>query len=203
MSLLRSSLDVLRTDRRALIVLSSVYLGLFGLGILVSALAPDEAFVADPAGGELSPGMAEFFEATFASKNVALTALAVFGVNFFAISVIQTTIPSFIIPFVGVLLTGFRLFMWGIIFTPIGEEDPSFLVHWVTLLIEGAAYVLVAFAAWVHGRMFLQPSRYGIEGRGRGYLEGLKATGKIYIWVFILLVIGALYESVTLIYVLN
>ncbi|WP_281351114.1 hypothetical protein [Microlunatus speluncae] len=32
------------------------------------------------------------------------------------------------------------------------ESDPSFLVHWVALLIEGAAYVLVA---WVQGLIFV------------------------------------------------
>lgn len=203
MNLLRGGLEIMRTERRALVIMSISYLALFGIGILLTALVPDLRGDSAPSGGELSPGMAEFFAATFASKNVALTALAVFGVNFLAISVIQTTIPSLIIPFIGVLLTGYRFLQWGVIFTPIGEEDPSFLVHWVTLLIEGGAYALVAFAAYVHGRMFLQPSRYGIEGRGRGYVEGLKATGKIYIWVFLLLVIGALYESITLIYVLN
>ncbi|WP_284232440.1 hypothetical protein [Arenivirga flava] len=73
----------------------------------------------------------------------------------------------------------------------------------MTLLIEGAAYVLVAFAAWVQGRMFLQPRRYGLTSRRAGYVGGVKSTLKLYLPIIALLVIGAIYEAVSVIFVIS
>lgn len=200
MSFFRSGLTVMHTDRTALVALSVAALGAFGLGILLSALVPQLAESSTATGGTMPTGMQEFFATTFAEKDVLRTALAVFLVNLLAAAVVQTTLPSLVIPFLGTALVVLRMVVWGLIFTPVGESDPGFLVHWVTLLVEGAAYVLAGFAAFVHARMVIQPARYGIEGRGRAYLRGLLATAQIYVWIVILLVVGALYESITLIY---
>ncbi|GAB7045865.1 hypothetical protein [Catenuloplanes indicus] len=93
-----------------------------------------------------------------------------------------------------------RGFSWGVLFTPVGQPDSSYLFHYGTLFIEGAAYVLVGFAAWVHARRFLQPRRFGLPHRRAGYVNGLAATAKLYVWVIVLLVIGALYEAYTVIH---
>lgn len=194
----------MRRHRVALVVIAGLSLTMFGLGILTTAFVPELRHGGLDAIGtdSISPGLSDLFDELFRTRNVAMTAAVIFGVNLVTVAILQTTVPSLIIPVVGILITLARAYTWGIIFTPLGESDPSFLVHWVTLLIEGGAYTLVAFAAWVQARMFLQPRRHGIPTHGRGYVHGLLATLNIYTWVVLLLVIGAIYEAVTVIYVL-
>jgi hypothetical protein len=68
--------------------------------------------------------------------------------------------------------------------------------HSLTLIIEGQAYILTMLAAYIQGRAFLWPNRIGLERRGQGYLEGLKRTGKLYVLVFLTLLIAAIYEVI-------
>ena len=51
-------------------------------------------------------------------------------------------------------------------------------------------------ATYLQGRAFLWPKTVGLESRGRGYLEGLKRTGKIYVLVVLTLLIAAIYEVI-------
>lgn len=203
-SLIRDVADLIREDRRAFLVLNLAYLGLFGLGILATVVIPElrpgglGALQGEPGTGGLGAVIGDAYR----SGNVAIAALVTFGVNLLSASLLQTTVPSLVIPFLGVALTLARGLSWGVLFTPVGAEDPTFLIHWVTLAIEGAAYVVVGFAAWVHGRMFLQPRRYGFATRRAGYVGGLAATLKLYVLVIVLLVIGALYEAITVIHLI-
>jgi hypothetical protein len=68
--------------------------------------------------------------------------------------------------------------------------------HSLTLILEGQAYILVMFALYLQGRAFLWPKSAGVEGFGRGYFEGLKRTGKIYILVILTLAVAAIYEVI-------
>jgi len=66
--------------------------------------------------------------------------------------------------------------------------------HSLTLVLEGQAYILVLLAAYLQGRAFLFPKSIGIDGHLRGYLEGLKRTGKVYLLVILTLIVAAIYE---------
>lgn len=190
--------------RRALLVLATAYLVAFLLGILATALIPElrpgglGALQGDPA----APGIGTLIADAYRSGNVAFAAAVTLAVNLFSASLLQTTLPSLVVPFLGVALTVVRGLSWGVLFTPVGAEDPRFLIHWVTLAIEGAAYVVVGLAAWIQGRYFLQARRFGYRTRREGYVGGLLATAKLYLVVVALLVIGALYEAVTVIYLI-
>lgn len=195
---------ILREHRRAFVVLSLAYVGLFGVGILATAVFPElrpgglGALQGDPGAGGLGAVIGDAYR----SGNVALAAVVTLGVNLLSASLLQTTLPSLVIPFVGVAITMLRGLSWGVLFTPVGADDATFLIHWVTLAIEGTAYVVVGFASWVHARTFLQPGRYGFENRRAGYVGGLVATLKLYALVTVLLVIGAVYEAVTVIHLI-
>lgn len=202
MRILRQPLDVMRAHSRALLALSLGYAALFGLGILITVLVPElrpgglGALQGESGGGGLGTVIGDAYR----SGNVLVAAAVTLAVNLLFASMLQTTLPTLIIPFLGVALTLLRGLSWGILFSPAGAQDASFLIHWVTLLIEGAAYVLVGFAAWVQGRLFLQPKKFGFASHRAGYVGGLVATAKLYIPVFILLVIGAVYEAVSVIF---
>lgn len=45
----------------------------------------------------------------------------------------------------------------------------------------------------------VQPQRFGLPTRRAGWLAGLWATASLYLWVVVLLIVGALYEAVTVI----
>ncbi|PJJ73658.1 hypothetical protein CLV46_3253 [Diaminobutyricimonas aerilata] len=199
----RDVVALIRSHRRAFVALNLGYLGMFGLGILATALVPELrpgglGAVGDPGAGGLGGLIAD----SYRSGNVALAAVVTLGVNLLSASLLQTTLPTLIVPFLGVVSTLVRGLSWGVLFTPVGAHDALFLVHWVTLAIEGAAYVVVGFAAWVHGRFLLQPQRHGFATRRAGYVGGLLATAKLYALVVALLIIGALYEAITVIFLI-
>jgi hypothetical protein len=66
--------------------------------------------------------------------------------------------------------------------------------HSITLILEGQAYILAMVAAYIQGRAFLFPNTIGLESRVKGYVEGLKRTGKLYVLVIVTLAIAAIYE---------
>lgn len=192
---------LIREHRIALLAINLGYFGLFGLGILSTALVtelqPGGLGALEAEGGNSGVGAA--IAESYRSENVLLALVVTFLVNLILASVLQTTIPSFIIPFLGVAITLFRGYTWGVLFSPIGTDDASFLIHWVTLLIEGEAYVFVGLASWVQSRYWVQAKRFGFANWRRGWLGGLVVTAKLYVPVILLLLIGAIYEAITVI----
>jgi len=55
--------------------------------------------------------------------------------------------------------------------------------------------------AYLHGKFWLRPQTIGAVNRRQGYLRGLQHIGWLAIPGVALLVIGALYESFSLIYI--
>jgi len=201
MKLLADPAALIRDHRRSLTVIAAGYLALFLAGILVTVIVPQlrPEGLGGLASGQGATGLGQVITDSYRSGNIALAAVVTLAVNLISASLVQTTVPTLIVPFLGVVITLIRGLSWGVLFSPVGAEDGTFLIHYVTLLIEGAAYVLVGFSAWVQGRMFLQPARYGFASRRAGYLGGLVATLRIYVWVIALLVVGAIYEAFTVI----
>ena len=200
-SLVSTALAVIREHRRALLTIGLLYVALFGVGVLATALIPElRPGGLDGLGGDApATGLSALITDSYRSGNIALAALVTLGVNLISASLLQTTLPTLIVPFLGVAITLVRGLSWGVLFSPVGADDPGLALHYVTLILEGAAYVLVGFAAWVHGRRFVQFRRYGFASRREGYVAGLRATLSIYVGVFVLLVVGAIYEAVTVI----
>lgn len=196
--------DLVTTHRRALLALALGYLGAAALGVLATVLVPalrPGGLGALGAGGEAA-GVGALVADAYRSGDVLLAAAVTLGVNLLVASALQTTLPTLVVPFLGVVLTLVRGLTWGVLFTPVGAEGTGLAVHAVTLLIEGAAYVVVGLAAWVHGRYVLAPQRYGFAGRRAAWAGGLRATARLYVVVLGLLVVGAVYEAVTVIHVI-
>jgi hypothetical protein len=129
-------------------------------------------------------------------KAMALT----FVVNLFIGSLAFMTLPSMLVPFLGILSGVYRAVVWGLIFYPGHPKMGNIMIpHSFTLILEGQAYILVMLAAWLHGRAFLFPKSAGADGHWHGYVEGLKQTGKIYFLVGLLLLTAAAYEAIEVI----
>jgi hypothetical protein len=67
--------------------------------------------------------------------------------------------------------------------------------------LEGQGYILAALAVYMHGRSFLAPRSMGAVSHGEGYVLGLKLSARLYLLVTIVLLIAALYEAFTGVYV--
>ncbi len=134
-----------------------------------------------------------------------LQAIAVtFVVNLFIGSLAFMTVPSMVVPFLGLLAGVYRAIVWGLMFYP-GHPDMRIVMipHSLTLILEGQAYILVILAAWLHGCAFLFPNSAEARGHWHGYIEGLKQTGTLYLLVVVILLAAAVYEAIEVILMSN
>lgn len=178
---------------RALLMMNVGYFGAVVLGMLAILLSPQiqtsllqsvsEAF--SPT-GSLGP-LVQAYETGELPTAIALT----FLVNLVLGSGVFITLPSVIIPYIGLLMGAYRGLLWGLLFSPFAGVFPAAtLPHALTVLIEGEAYIvaLLGVALWWNGV-------FGAPGaRWKAWVSGLQYQGRIYALVAFLLAIAAIYE---------
>lgn len=196
MKLLKSAWGIVRENRTAYIVINIVYYGLVGVFMVIAAFnRPLQDMMLKSIGASFTSGPLALVGSAYVNAEVLKAIGLTFLVNLFLASFLQITVPSAIIPFSGLLMGILRAILWGMIFSPLHPDiRPVILPHLAVILLEGQAYIFVLLASYVQGRAFLSPKSVGVEGHGRGYLEGLKRTGKLYILVVLTLLIAAIYE---------
>lgn len=198
MNIFQSAWALVKEHKRAYIVFNVLYYGLVLVFMGVAALNPElQNQLIQLVGESFSSGPLAMVGEAYLNAEVFKAIALTFVVNLFVASLLSITVPSLIIPFIGLLLGVYRAILWGLIFYP-GHPDMQMVMlpHSLTLILEGQAYILVMFAAWLQGTAFISPQSAGVEGHGRGYLEGLKRTGKIYILVVLTLLVAAIYEVI-------
>jgi hypothetical protein len=200
---LRRSIEVVRADLGAYLFLNSAYYGLVLLGMAyVTYINPAlQHDLLQAVGQAFTQGPLAAVGNAYTGGQVLSAMILTFLVNLLLGSLIEMQLPSLIVPFSGILMGLFRAVMWGLLLAP---SEPSLagamIPHSLTLLLEGQAYVLAMLAAYVHGRAFLRPAAYGLAGHGRGYVEGLRRSGWIYLLVVVFLAVAAVYEALEVIY---
>lgn len=141
--------------------------------------------------------------AAYGEGNVAAAILVTFLVNLLLGSVAVLTLPSLIVPFSGLLVGFYRALLWGLLLSPVEPElTLPMIPHSITLLLEGQAYIIVLLAAYVQGKSLLFPRTAGVESHWRGYVEGFKRQGLLYVLVILVLAVAAVYEALTVIYLI-
>lgn len=130
-----------------------------------------------------------------ASASETLTILGyTFFSNLLGASYGGITLPSFVIPFVGVFLGLFRAAQIGLVFSPFNAFiRPLLLPHLPTLVIEGQACVLAMLGAYIQGRAVIWPGSLGQSSRWRAFVEGVRQSGTLYMFIMPVLLISALY----------
>jgi len=203
MKIFRDSIGIIQQHKRAFLMLNIAFFGLLVVVMVATVMYPglnESSRVRNDPQLDIFP-MKQAVDA-YANGNVLAAASLTFLINLVVGSLLCITVPSFVIPFFGVLFTTYRFLEWGFLFAPLGPDAIAFIPHYVTLIVEGEAYVLTALAAWVHGRMFLQPQRYGLPSRWAGYKEGLLTTVRLYPLIALVLLVVAIYEAIEVIYLL-
>jgi hypothetical protein len=198
MNAIKSAWVLVQANRRAYIVINVLYYGLVVLFMGVSAFnRPLQDELLRTIGEAFMSGPLALVGQAYINAEVLKAIALTFLVNLFLGSLAVLTIPSLIIPFSGLLIGLYRAALWGLLFYP-GHPDMQIIMipHSLTLILEGQAYILALFGIYLQGRAFLWPKSAGVEGHWRGYLEGLKRTGKVYLLVILTLIVAAIYEVI-------
>lgn len=195
-NLLKSAWGLVQENRRAYMIINIVYYALVVIGMIYVAFNQKlQEELLNAAGAAFMTGPLAFVGQAYVNVKVLAAIAATFFVNLFIGSFGTITLPSLIVPFSGFLMGIYRAALWGLILSPAHPDMRLLMIpHSITLIIEGQAYILTLLATYIHGRAFLWPKTVGLETHGKGYLEGLKRTGKIYILVILTLAIAAIYE---------
>ena len=132
------------------------------------------------------------------SKNILRAAVTTLAINFTFGSLAAITLPSVIVPGVGILVAGVRALLWGLLLAPSFHALSALMLpHSFTILLEGEAYVIAAFfGLLILVYLFLKSEGHGLASRyGKALL--LNVTGNLL--VAIVLTIAAIYEAIEVI----
>ena len=197
MALVRRPVQIIRDHARAYLVVNLLMYGLvlagFALGLAVPGLTADRAATLQ------SDGTADLVARVFA--HWWLFAATILGVNVITVGLFSIVLPSLVIPFAGVAVFAYRAVVIGVTLAPTDHATWIVLVpHALTLVIEFQAYILLVLGAYLVRRGWVTPQHLGAETRRGGYAQGLRMLGWLGVAALTLLVVGAIYEAVTLRY---
>ncbi len=201
MKTIRTAFDIIRDNRRAYIVLNILYYGLIVCAAGYVFSNPElQKNLLSLVGTAFNEGPLQGVVSAYSSGQVIQASVSTFIVNLILGSAIWITLPSLIVPFSGVLTGAYRAIMWGLLFSPASPAmDWKMIPHWLTIILEGQAYILAMFAAYVQGKAFLFPRSVGVSSHLRGYWLGLGRSARLYVLVIITLAVSAIYEAVEVI----
>ena len=202
MKFIDKPIEIIKQNWKAYLVANTASYGLVIFGMVIAFFNPQlQENVLSSAEQDLSPdGPLSLVATAYSSGNILSASAFTFIVNLIVGSFLTQTLPSFIIPFSGILMAIYRSIYWGFMFAPIVPETTvSIIPHYLTLLIEGQGYIIAAFAIYLHGKSFLFPKSIGQETRWGGYKHGIIQTAWLYVLVAIVLLIGAIYEAIEII----
>lgn len=197
MRLFRRALHTIQANRRAYLVLNVIFYGSvlagFGAGLMFPGLAAaqTESFEAG--------GTADLVRSLL--ENPWLFALVILANNALRASLLNLVLPSMIVPFAGIGWYAYTLFLVGLMLAPVDQDGWLVLVpHSLTVVMEIQAYVLLSLGAYLLGRAWIWPRTVGAENRRQAYVRGLRQLGVLSLPALTLLVVFALYESFSIVY---
>ena len=197
MRVLRTPLQIIRSDLRAYLALNAVAYGLLLLGMALGLLFPE--LNAATTGAMDDNGDTDLVVSLLSSP--WLFAATIFAVNIGRIALASTLLPSLVVPFLGIGIFAVFAVRTGMVITPVDHATSMALIpHSLTVVIEFQAYVLLLLGAFILGRSWLRPATISAATRRQGYVRGLRSIGWLALPALALLVIGAIYESFSLIY---
>lgn len=202
MNLIRHAWAIVKENRRAYLVINLAYYGLVAIFMVIAAFTqPLQETLVKTVGAGFSSGLFSFVGKSYGSGQVISSMGITFGINFFLGTFLEITLPSLVIPFIGMFMGILRAALWGLLLSPAYPPIRFLMIpHSLTLLLEGQGYIMGLLAVYVQGKAFLWPDSAGVTGHWRGYIEGVKQTGWLYTLVIITLLVAAIYEALEVIF---
>jgi hypothetical protein len=202
MNLIRHAWALVKENRRAYLLINVVYYGLVAIFMVIAAFTqPLQENLVKTVGAGFSSGLFSFVGKSYGSGQVLSAMGITFTINFFVGTFLEITLPSLVIPFIGMFMGILRSALWGLLLSPAYPPLRLLMIpHSLTLILEGQGYILGLLAVYVQGKAFLWPESAGVQGHWRGYVEGLKRTGWLYSLVILMLLIAAIYEALEVIF---
>ncbi len=196
MNLIKSGWELIKKNRRAYVVINAVYYGVVILGMIYVVFNQDlQQALLEQVGKAFLTGPLAAVGQAYDQARILQAIPLTFFINLILGAFAEITLPSLIVPFIGFLVGILRAILWGLILSPAAPQlRLTMIPHSLTLLLEGQGYILALFAVYLQARAFLWPRTAGVDGHRKGYIEGLKQTGKIYILVILTLLVSAIYE---------
>jgi hypothetical protein len=203
MSNLQATLAIVRQHRRAFITMCALLYGGMALTMAAAMIAPPLKPWASSWYDVNNFAHLPYFQSVFAAyaEGELLKAAALTFFFNCTVALVLTTIPSLIIPFIGILAVYYRGWLLGAMYAPFGAALATFVPHMPTVIIECFAYLLAGFGAYVHGVMVLNPQRYGCATRREAYMKGLGVIARLWVWILLILLVIGLYEGFEVIYI--
>lgn len=201
MSLIKDIRTTFREHRTAFIVLNVAFYGILVLGMIVTMIFPQLKTYASAYYDlhNIEAPILTLGLAGYANGEPVIAAAVTLLVNL-SVAVGLTILPSLLIPFIGIIAVFYRVVLWGAMFAPFGFERLIFVPHMPTVIAEGFAYVIAAFAVYVHGIMVAYPQHYGFTNRADAYKAGLIKIAQLMVLVVGILILAAIYEALEVIY---
>ena len=197
--LLRRPFRIIREHRRAYLVLNAAAYGLGLVGFALGLAFPEltrarETALVDDGTADLVTGLV---------TQPWLFALTILGVNVGRLGLLRIVLPSLVVPFLGLALFAYWAVETGITLVPATKQGwVAMIPHSLTVVIEFQAYILLLLGVYLLGRHWLFPRTVGAANRRQGYVQGLRRLGLLAMPAFALLVVGAIWEAMSLRYLI-
>lgn len=191
---IRKSLQIVKDNLRLYLFLNLFFYGLLALSVIYVSQQP-ELYMAVRKGlnTALRTGpLQSVYQVYHVERNIPLAAVATFLINFVVGAGLMLTLPSFVVPFIGILLMVYRFVLWGFIFGP-GRILKIAAIG--TLFLEGQGYILAGLAICLQGSQLIRRKHYGFATVKDAYKAGFKLTLQLYVLVAIVLFVAAVFES--------
>jgi hypothetical protein len=196
----RKPFQIIRANLRPFLIINAIVYGLFIAGLVAAWMFPELA--ATKAASSESDGSFDLVRSLVGSP--WLFALVILAVNVFTAAGAWIVLPSLIIPFAAVPLFAYKAFTLGSGLFPTTELAAiGWIPHSLTALIEFQAYTLLVFGGYLLGRSWLRPATIGVPTHRLGYVRGLKQFGWLGLAALALLIVGALWEAFSLLYLVH
>lgn len=194
---LRQPFRIIRDNMRAYLVMNAIAYGVFLVGMGVALAFPE--LNAAQVGSQEEDGTADLVGTLLADP--WKFALMIFAVNVLTVAALRILLPSMVVPFAGIALFAYKAYETGVILAPVDATVAKLMIpHSLTLVLEFQAYALFMLGAYLLGRAWLRPATVDAPDRRQGYLRGLRQVGWLSVPALALLVVGAVYEALSLVY---
>ena len=177
----------------------AIYYGLVIIGLVIGLLYPP---VSTGTGGNIAsqfstvlPGLMQAIGAGDVIKIIA----TIFAFNSILGSFLAITVLNLV--GLGTLVFIYRPIMWGLIYAPTSPSAAVLLIAVIpTLILEGIAYVIAFTASLDFVLAIAKPKSLGEESRFKAWKKAWIYNLKSYVLVLIMLLVAAVVESITLVF---